>query len=268
MQESTTAFSGSIPDMYDRYLGPLLFEPYAQDLADLIKPGAGVNLLELACGTGRVTRLLADGLPSSSTLVASDLNPDMLLIAKQKIPGAKVDWLVADAQELPFEEASFDILFCQFGFMFVPDKARAFAEAYRVLKPGGRFLFSVWDKIENNPVFFYVHALMTSFFPENPPQFYQVPFSFHDPERLKFLLDSSGFRDAQIDLVKKKSHSPSSREAATGIVKGSPIFAFITERDPSLIDPICEKVEKEIGSRFGDKPMQAPMQAWVCQAWK
>ncbi len=264
---SNTAFTGSVPEKYDRYLGPLLFDPYAQDLVARIDASSVHDVLEIACGTGRVTRYLQEALPNAR-LIATDLNSDMLAIAKALNHDGRVEWHIADAQDLHFDSEIADLVICQFGFMFMPDKAKAFAEAYRILKPGGRLLFNVWDELANNPLFYLANDIVNSYFPDNPPVFYQIPFSFHDRKQIRSLLEEAGFRNIEIELLQKEGVSPSAAEAATGIVQGNPVHAFIIERDPLLVDTIQNHVEKEIAAKYGGKPLKFPMQAWVCEAVK
>lgn len=268
MSTSVTAFAGSIPENYDRYLGPLLFEPYAKDLLSRIDPHGINTLLEIACGTGRVTRHLRQAFPPPARLVATDLNPDMIAIGKKSIPDPTIEWQVADAQELPFEANSFDRVICQFGIMFVPDKARALSEAYRVLKPGGQLLFNVWDQMKYNEVIDVGNQIINSYFGDNPPVFYQIPFSMYDEKELESLLNAVGFKDHQIDLVKKEGISPSAADTATGMVEGNPVYLAICEKDPGLLHVIREALQQALAARFGAAPLVSPLQAWVVTARK
>ncbi len=264
MSEQHVAFVGSIPENYDRYLGPALFEPYAADLVERIKVPDGASVLELACGTGIVTRRLRDHLPPGVKLVATDLNEAMMAYAARKFrPGEAIEWKQADAANLPFDDQSFDVVVCQFGLMFVPDKARAVREAYRVLKPGGTFLFSVWDAIEQNDLCHIAHTTISTFFEDDPPNFYEVPFCMHDPEVILSFLTAAGFNDSQVSLVTLPCISPSAVEAATGLVKGNPVRAAIEERNPAALPEIVEAVAKAVAARCGDNPVRASMQAFI-----
>src|SRR6267154_3938909 len=180
MSANDVAFSGSVPSNYDQYLGPLLFEPYALDLVSRIRDTNIVRVLELACGTGRVTRHLRTVLPGKVKIFASDLNPDMITIAKDRVVGENIEWTTVDMQHIPFEAEFFDLVVCQFGIMFVPDKPKAYREIHRVLKKGGVFLFNVWDKLELNLPYQVADQVVNSFFKDNPVLFYRVPFSYHD----------------------------------------------------------------------------------------
>ena len=193
MNNKNAQFAGSIPAAYDRYLGPVLFQPYAEDLAARLKVDANGSVLELACGTGILTRILRDRLPAATRLVATDLNEPMIENAAQKFrQGEAVEWRQADASSLPFDDASFDAVVCQFGIMFVPDKALSAREAHRVLKPGGVFLFNVWDSMEYNDLGRIAHETISSFFEKDPPTFYQVPFGYHDQNEIRRVLESAG----------------------------------------------------------------------------
>lgn len=176
MSNKPPAFVGSVPEKYERYLGPYLFEPYAKDLVARIRHADVRTALEIACGTGRVTSHLRKVLLPGARLAATDLNADMIAIARQAVPAKDIEWAVADVLELPFEDGHFDLVVCQFGLMFVPDKARALSEMYRVLKPGGQILLNTWDKLENNPAFFLADQIVSKYFPAEPPLFFHVPF--------------------------------------------------------------------------------------------
>ena len=180
MSDRATNFTGSIPQFYDHGLGPVFFTDFADDIARRAAASAPMRVLEIAAGTGIVTRRLRDLLPREAYLIATDLNPPMLEVARQKFrPGEAVEFQPADATALPFPDASFDAVVCQFGVMFFPDKDKGHREARRVLVSGGRYLFSVWDSHRHNPIGWLITDILARFFPQDPPQFYQVPFSYH-----------------------------------------------------------------------------------------
>ena len=265
MPAENVAFVGSIPENYDRYLGPVLFEPYAQDLVDRVKVPAGGRLLEIACGTGIVTRRLRDRLPPGAKIVATDLNEAMINYARQKFrPDENIEWKPADALDLPFGDKSFDAVVCQFGLMFFPDKQRGVNEAYRVLKPDGRYIFSVWDAIERVDLAKATETVIKQFFPENPPDFYDIPFSFHEEERLRSVLMTAGFREITIEAVPFPCVSASARDAAHGLIHGNPVITAINERDPAKAPEIEAALAEKIAAQFGAAPVNARMQAIVC----
>lgn len=267
MPTNNAAFVGSIPENYDRYLGPVLFEPYAADLAARVNVSDGAAVLELACGTGIVTRHLRDRLGSAVKITATDLNEAMMGYAARKFqPQDSIEWKQADATVLPCEDQSFDAVVCQFGVMFFPDKAAAAREAYRVLKPGGRFLFNVWDAIEHNDLPDIAHGNITKVFPDNPPDFYDVPFSYHDQEVLRSLLNTAGFKDIQITVLPFEGTGPSAKDLSKGLIHGNPVVTAIRERDESKVSEIEAAVEAEIRARCGDAPVRARLQAIVCTA--
>lgn len=267
MSDQHTAFIGSIPENYDRYLGPVIFEPYASDMVERLNVSEGASVLELACGTGILTRRLRDRLPPGVRFVATDLNEAMMAYAAQKFRlGEAVEWKQADASDLPFADQSFNAVVCQFGLMFVPDKEKAICEAYRVLKSGGTFLFSVWDAIEQNDLAYIAHTTISTFFEKDPPNFYEVPFCLHDPEFIRSLLTRAGFRDIKISLLTLPSISPSASEVANGLVAGNPVINAINERLPSDVSEIVAAVAEAVVARCGDMPVRCSMQAFVCTA--
>jgi ubiquinone/menaquinone biosynthesis C-methylase UbiE len=263
-RDRNVLFQGAIPENYDRYLGPVIFEPWAEDLVFRLAGKKYERILEIACGTGIVTRRLRDALPPTTEIVATDLNPDMFEFAKPKFrKDENVIWQQADASALPFPDCSFDAAVCQFGVMFVPDKAPAMRESYRVLRSGGVFLFNVWDSFEANPFGQIAHATIASFFDHDPPRFYEIPFGFHDSTLIQKLLQDAGFEKIESFAETKPCRSGSAREFAIGLTRGNPVAAEATERgvDPeNLIDAIAE--------RFGDAPVESTMRAIVWQAMK
>ena len=264
--EKTAAFAGSIPANYEKYLGPFLFEPYASDLVSRLQEKKYNNILEIACGTGRVTKHLATSV-KHDTITATDLNQDMIEIAKGIVKNEKIRWQQADALELPFDDNSFDLVVIQFGVMFFPDRQKGINEAYRVLKPGGKLIFSTWDRTENVPAIYEGRNVIESYFEGNPPKFYSIPFSMHDEKELKELPTNAGFKDVKVSLVKKEGYSPSSAGLAIGIVEGNPIYLAIIEKDPSLVSKITQHVQKVLIDKYG-ATVKVPLQAWVVEGIK
>jgi ubiquinone/menaquinone biosynthesis C-methylase UbiE len=267
MDNNDAKFAGSIPAAYDKYLGPILFQPYAEDLAARLSIEPNSSVLELACGTGILTRVLRDRLPGTVRLVATDLNEPMFRNAATKFKKNEViEWQQADAGNLPFDDASFDAVVCQFGFMFFPDKALSVRETRRVLKPDGIFLFNVWDSFEPNPLGQIAHETISSFFEKDPPMFYHVPFGYHDPSEIKRELEGAGFRDVRVDVVSKVSVPTRADDAAAGLVLGNPVSVAITERDAALLPVITTAVADALTKHFSGSTFRAPMRAIVAQA--
>ncbi len=229
MTSTDSIFSGSIPALYDRYLVPMLFEPYARDLARRTAALAPRHILETAAGTGIVTAFLLDSLPDAG-IVATDLNQAMLDVAAARIQSPNVAFQAADAQALPFADASFDALVCQFGVMFFPDRVAAYREARRVLKPGGRFLFNAWDGLDANPASAAAAEAVAALFPDDPPGFLgRVPFGY-PKDRIEADLRAAGFTDIEAETVAKTSRIESPRAAAIGLCHGTPLRAEIEAR--------------------------------------
>jgi len=267
MADRDAAFVGSIPEKYDRYLGPIYFHHYADDLAARLPVAPNMRVLETACGTGILTQRLVRRLGGQGTVVATDLNEPMIVYAQQKGFGdSALEWRQADATKLPFEDTSFEAALCQFGLMFFPDKIAGLREAFRVLKPGGRCLFSTWDSLEFNTIGKITHETVASFFPADPPQFYLVPFSLHDPTLIREWLDRVGFRSVECHTVDKVGVSPTAADAASGVIEGSPIYTAIMERRPEALDDIKATVARNFTAKFGDHPMRCPLRAFIFSA--
>ena len=264
----TTAFSGTIPTFYEKYLGPLFFEPFALEMAKRVKKMSPSSLLELASGTGRLTKYLPFVLPSGASFHATDLNPAMLQIAQDRLKGIDIDWGIVDAVQLPFADRSFEAIACQFGVMFYSDKSKAYQEAYRVLKPGGSFLFAAWDDLEHNPIAQIANELSKEFFPVDPPKFYELPFSYCVEQEIREDLASADFTQVEIELVTLKGHADTAEEIALGIFEGSPIYTTITERDASALPLIKRKMVEQLKKEFGAANLKVPIQARIVRAVK
>lgn len=265
--EKNAAFAGSIPANYERYLGPFLFEPYALDLVSRLQDKKYANILEIACGTGRVTKHLARSV-KHDTITATDLNADMISVAKNIVQNDTIKWMPADAMALPFDDDSFDLVVMQFGIMFFPDKEKGLREAYRVLKHGGKLIYNTWDKAEANEAIHEGRVIIESYFGDDPPVFYNIPFSMYDDRELTTLTRRAGFKNITTTLVKKEGISPSAADLAKGMVEGNPVYLAIIERAPSLINTIKEQIQKVVTEKFGDRPLKSPLQAWVVEGAK
>lgn len=266
MTEAGKDFTGSIPALYERHLGPLLFEPYARVLAERLA-GFDGRLLETAAGTGILTRALARKLPARVAITATDLSRPMLDHAAAALDAPQVTWRQADAMSLPFESAGFDAVVCQFGVMFLPDKPAGFVEARRVLRPGGRFLFDVWDRIEENEIPAVVNAAVAAFFPQDPPGFMtRTPHGYHDKDRIREGLRLAGFGEIAIETVTLGSRAPTATDPAIGFCKGTPLRHEIEARDAGLLDEVTAHVADAVARRFGDGPIEGRLQAHVVTA--
>jgi SAM-dependent methyltransferase len=260
-------FNGTIPEMYDRFLGPLLFEPFAIDLARRTGALKPQNVLEVAAGTGIVTRQLLKTLPRNGRLTVTDLNDPMLDHAHRQVgEDSRVSWRQADAMDLPFEDGEFDAVVCQFGIMFFPDKPRGLREFHRVLSPGGTLLLSVWDSLDRNPPGAIIHTTLAEIFPEDPPDFYRVPFSMCDVNALRALAADAGFRNVKIETLALEGRSPSAGDAAIGLVGGNPVIDAIRGRAPELVSVVEKRTTERLAERFGNGEIKVPLRAHVLTA--
>ena len=264
--DSDKVFAGSIPALYERYLVPLIFEPYAADLARRVVERKPRRILEIAAGTGVATRAMADALPDAE-IVATDLNPAMLEQARAIGTSHPVQWQQADAMALPFDDGAFDAVVCQFGVMFFPDKSRAFAEVRRVLKPGGTFLFNVWDRVGANDFADAVSDALARVFPDDPPRFMaRTPHGYHDVSAITRDLVEAGFESLpRIETLAFRSIAASPRIVAIAYCQGTPWRNEIEARDASRLDAATDEAEAEIAKRFGNGPVDGKIQAIVIE---
>ncbi|MGM9481352.1 class I SAM-dependent methyltransferase [Roseateles sp. NT4] len=265
MNLTDRGFTGSIPELYERYMVPLIFEPYATDLAARVAALQPAQVLEIAAGTGVLTRRLVTELPPEVGIIASDLNATMIDMAATLGTERPVEWRLADAMDLPFEDASFDLVACQFGAMFFPDKALAFAEIRRVLKPGGYFLFNVWDHIDSNELARTATEALAQAFPDDPPRFMaRTPHGYHDIHVLRADLAAGGFeREADIVTLPLRAKADSPSPAALGYCQGTPLRTEIEARAPGRLPEMTALVARAFADRFGAGPLDTRIQAHV-----
>ena len=268
MAETDKLFAGSIPEIYDRYLVPLIFDSYALDLAERLAKTEPHDVLETAAGTGVVTRAIASRLPAKARFVVTDLNQPMLDRAKARQPDAgRIEWKQADALALPFEDQSFDVVACQFGAMFFPDKVQGYKEARRVLKKGGRFIFNVWDKISENDFADVVTQALAKVFPNDPPRFMaRTPHGYHDVERIRAELNAAGFSDISIDAVDRRSKAASPHDPAIAYCQGTPLRNEIEARDASGLQDATKQAAQALADRFGAGAVDGRIRAFVISA--
>jgi ubiquinone/menaquinone biosynthesis C-methylase UbiE len=268
MSENITTFNGSVPQNYDDYLGPLLFESFAIDLTSRIVPEKKVRVLELACGTGRLTRHLLTQLPPGSELVATDLNTDMIAVAKEKIEAPNLRWDVVDMLNIPYENESFDIVVCQFGIMLVPDHTTALNEINRVLRKNGKIWFSVWGDINENGIWKIGADTIKSFLALDPIRQTPGPFSMQDEKLLTNLVEQSGFTSIKVDHVHKTGKIEKAELAARGFIQGLPVYMIIKQRNAELLEQIQQQLTDRLTKELGDAPMQTLLYTLIVNATK
>ena len=266
MKDQELRFTGSVPTRYDELMVPLVFRPFAEDLARRARALAPRRILETAAGTGAVTIALSEALPDAE-IVATDLNQPMLDVAAERVRSGNVRFLQADALDLPFDDGSFDLVVCQFGAMFFPDKVRGHSEARRVLGEGGHYLLAIWDRIERSPLSEAAQQVLIDLFPDDPPLFMREgPFGYSDPLRIESDLHEAGFGSVDIETVELRSRSASATDAAAALCYGTPMGVEVEDRAPGTLDRAFERVEAAFRTFEGPEGVDAPMAAHIVTA--
>jgi ubiquinone/menaquinone biosynthesis C-methylase UbiE len=266
MSATDTVFTGSIPAIYDRYMVPLLFAPYAALVAERAKALAPRRILETAAGTGVVTEALHRAIPDAQ-IVATDLNPPMLEQAAARVSAPNVHFQQADALELPFDDGSFDLVVCQFGVMFFPDKVAGNAEARRVLRDGGHYLLVIWDKVDRSLATKVAGAAVAQLFPDNAAAFYErIPFRYHEREWIERDLRAAGFSEIEFETVELRSRAATAHDAAIGLTQGTPMRSEIEQRDPAMLQRATDAAAEALRQFEGPAGFDAPMSAHVVTA--
>jgi ubiquinone/menaquinone biosynthesis C-methylase UbiE len=268
MSEGDKVFAGSIPENYDRYLVPLIFESYAADMAARVVARSPEAVLETAAGSGAVTRAMTAVLPANVIYTASDLNQPMLDYARRRQSyDIRVAWRQADAEALPFDGSSFDVVCCQFGAMFFLDRIKAYSEARRVLRPGGVFVFNVWDRIDENVFAREVTDALAELFPDDPPRFLpRTPYGYHAAALIRYELQEAGFSDVKIETRTGESRASSPHHPALGLCQGTPLRNEIELRRPGGLEVVTDHAAAAIAGRHGDGEVAGKIQAHVIEA--
>jgi len=268
MSAGDKLFAGSIPENYDRYMVPLIFESYARDLARRAAALSPKAVLETASGSGVVTRALAPGLSLDASYVVTDLNQPMLdYAAARQNSDDRISWRKADAQVLPFDDATFDLVCCQFGVMFFPDRPSAYREARRVLRPGGCFIFNAWDRIEENEFADDVTRALAEFFPSDPPRFMaRTPHGYHNTALIRSDLAKAGFSNVTIETRTEESRGPSARLVAVAYCQGTPLRNEIEARGADKLEAATEHAATALARKHGNGEVAAKIQAHVIMA--
>lgn len=268
-QAVPVSFSGSIPANYDNFLGPLFFEPFALDMAQRLQFLHPARLLEVAAGTGRVTRHLPEVLPEGAKVIATDINPAMVAFGRERLAAhPNIEWDTVDAVALPYGDDAFDCIVSQFGIMFYSDRIQAYREAHRVLQSGGVFLFNAWDHIDRNPAARLTNEVLEQFFPENTPAFYKIPFSCHDANQIRQDLETAGFEIGSMQVLRLTGYAPTAEDAAQGLLEGTPVQTAIMERNAELMPVIKKTLSEDLKALFGEEDLHVPLQARVIMAVK
>lgn len=268
MDKGDKVFDGSIPEIYDTHMVPLIFDAYARGLADLVVREAPGEVLETAAGSGVVTRMLAPRLVPKARYTVTDLNGPMLARAQEQQPAdARLDWRVADAMSLPFDAGRFDVVCCQFGAMFFPDKVAAHREVHRVLHPGGAWIFNVWDRIEENILADAVTRAAAEIFPDDPPVFMaRTPHGYHACDQIEADLREVGFDDISITTVRDISRAENARRVAVAFCQGTPLRNEIEAREAGALRRVTDHAEARLIEAYGKGEIAGRMQAHVIVA--
>jgi ubiquinone/menaquinone biosynthesis C-methylase UbiE len=268
MVATDKVFAGSIPEIYERFLVPLIFESYALDLAERLAQTKPQDVLETAAGTGVLTRAIASRIAGRMRIVATDLNQPMLDHARTRLShDDRIEWRQADALALPFAKQTFDAVACQVGVMFFPDKVRGYKEARRVLRPGGRFFFSVWDRISENEFADVVTEALATLFPHDPPRVMaRTPHGHHDAQQIRRELNAAGFANVSLDAVDGESRASSPRDPAIAYCQGTPLKNEIEARDASRLEEATQRATEALAQRFGTGPIEGRIRAFVITA--
>jgi ubiquinone/menaquinone biosynthesis C-methylase UbiE len=268
MSVSDKVFAGSIPKMYDEYLVPLIFEGFGEDLARRVASLSPAAMLETAAGTGVLTRALAAKLAPDARYVVTDLNQPMLDHAAQRQEGdRRISWQQADALALPFPDAQFDVVCCQFGVMFFPDRVRGYLEAKRVLRPGGSFVFNVWDRINDNVFANEITIALAELFPADPPRFMiRTPHGYYDEKLIRDELRAAGFTKIEIEKRSEQSRAPSPLHVAMAYCQGTPLRNEIEARGADRLQAATEHAAAAIARLHGTGEVTAKIQGLVVVA--
>jgi SAM-dependent methyltransferase len=251
----------SMPEAYDRWLAPAVFHPFAVDIAQRAARLTPHRVLEIAAGTGVLTRELAAAIPAAQ-LTATDLNQAMVEFGSRQVPGAA--WRQADALHLPFDDRQFDLVVCQFGVMFFPDRPAAFREMRRVLAPGGRVLFSTWGAVETHGFAAALVAALTHAFPGNPPAFIAaVPHGYCDLSQIAADLAAGGLECPTTESVTLQGHADSAADVATGFCAGTPLRMAIEARGDLVASTAV--IADQMTARLGPGPVTATMTAYIIE---
>lgn len=264
MNKEAYKFTGNDAANYEAYLGPLIFEPSATAFLTHLAGISAQSILETSCGTGRLTKRLRRVFPASVKLVATDISGDMLSLAKEKMQNEDVEFRIADGQQLPFDDGTFDLVVNQYGLMFFPDRPKGFAEAYRVLKPGGHFVFATWDRTADTPLFrLVIDGNIVPFFDQEDTARFYLPFSLHDQGQMQRFLADAGFRNMKVMLIKFEGSAGSVKDIVNGLFLKHPMGRAVEEREPGAVSRIAAAMERSLVEYFGTGPFRFGLKAWI-----
>lgn len=269
LRNKIDSYSGTIPEYYDQYLDSLLLKPYAIKMAGEIEKLGPESILELSAGTGILTEALIDQMPVTTKMLVTDINPEMMDLAKSKLWSYQnISWQLADAMNLPYSDNTFDAVLSQFGVMFYQNRHQVYRKIKEILKPGGTFIFNTWGSIHDNSIIELTERVLKRVFPFDTPNFLHIPFGYHRYEQIIPDLSIAGFSTFTINTVKQTGYATSAVEAATGLLQGTPLCTEIIERDPERLHLVIEELSKSIEKHYGKYDINVPLLALEIQAFK
>ncbi|MBS1949324.1 MAG: methyltransferase domain-containing protein [Bacteroidetes bacterium] len=264
MSKEAYQFGGDDAANYEHYLGPLIFEPSAKEFLPCLQALPAKSILETSSGTGRLTTHLRHGFSAGTSLTSTDISSDMLMLAREKLKGQQVEFKIANGQQLPFADSSFELVVNQYGLMFFPDRQKGFDEAYRVLKPGGHFAFATWDRIADMPLFkIPLMDHIIPFFKGEDTSRFHLPFSLHDPRELLGFLKNAGFKHNKIMFIEFSGTTDDVMNIVNGMFLKHPLSRAVHDKDPARVSPIAVEIERSLTAFFGKAPFEFSLKAWI-----
>jgi len=258
--------AGNAAETYEEALVPAIFAPWAPLVVDLAHPQEGERVLDVACGTGIVARTLASCVGPRGAVAGVDLNPGMLKVARrvcatESHSAAQIEWHEASADKLPFLDALFNVVCCQLGLQFFPDRAAALREMRRVLVPGGRLAVMVWRGIHESPGFAVLAEALERHVGGAAAAIMRAPFGLSDSEELTALVRAAGFHDIVIQQRVGTVRFGSTEKLVSSYIAGSPLAGPISKASDAARQALVADVQNALGTYMSDTELTFPIAA-------